>query len=575
MTKDIIKALFLSVMMLVSATIMMADNRPLEEMQAIAASKLRDLAAERGLRKAPILAHRLQCVANEETYAVFSSEDATGFVIVAKSTLADALIGYSAEPFDANRIPPAMQWYLSEVSRNLQAIEAGEAHSPRRAATYTPVANFVTTVWSQFHPFNVLTPNNYPSGCVATALAQCMNYCQYPSSAEFDAYYYVTTDEQTERKSAHVNSTYTWPYRNRYRLQYNDNIDELLRDCGYAVYMNYASDGSGSTVHYAGQALTQIFGYPEECVKYYDWSYWGDSQEAWNQLIYDELGLRSPILFAATTDDQDGHAFLFSGVDADGLVYVNWGWGGDSDGFYNIQTLETGSLAFSTSHRMVTGIRTTPLITDHVQPRIWSNIGTNYTYRWGTELDEEEGKQHVTLYIDIPGGLGNVCPSTFQGVFGLFAQDLTDGTTWVIAEDLQDRETLPPGYGYYADEGEEFYFYYFVDGLNGLKPGHTYRLSFGTKDDREGTWHSIICHGGEMGYDVTYTGDPATCTVSTEPTSVPVMTGIKEIERKTPSDSPSMGSGWYDLNGRSLLSREGSPQGKGFYIVDGKKMLVR
>ena len=117
----------------------MADNRPLAEMQAIAASKLNVLAAERGQRNAPVHAVDTRCVADEETYAVFSGGSTTGFVIVAKSTLADPLIGYSVEPFDTDHLPANMQWYLNEVSRSLQAIEAGEAQLPLRAASYTPV----------------------------------------------------------------------------------------------------------------------------------------------------------------------------------------------------------------------------------------------------------------------------------------------------------------------------------------------------------------------------------------------------------------------------------------------------
>ncbi|MBQ2186610.1 MAG: hypothetical protein II402_07850, partial [Bacteroidaceae bacterium] len=78
-------------------------------------------------------------------------------------------------------------------------------------------------------------------------------------------------------------------------------------------------------------------------------------------------------------------------------------------------------------------------------------------------------------------------------------------------------------------EYKEFYFYYFIDGEKGLKPGHTYRMSFGTKDDREGTWHSILCHGGELAYDITYTGDPATCVISEEKTQVPILTSIHDV----------------------------------------------
>ena len=203
---------------------------------------------------------------------------------IAKSTKVDPLIGYSTEPFDTKTISPELQWYLNEVNRNLQAIEAGEIEAPKRTATYTQVKNFVKTKWNQNAPYNALTPNNYPTGCVATALAQCLNYCQYPSSVDFDGEYFIVNGNNYESFNEHVSSTYTWPYENSYKGKTpNDNIAELMRDCGYATYMQYTSDGSGTTTMYAGMALTQTFGYPQECIKFYDKDYWGKSDDEWKQ----------------------------------------------------------------------------------------------------------------------------------------------------------------------------------------------------------------------------------------------------------------------------------------------------
>ena len=203
---------------------------------------------------------------------------------------------------------------------------------------------------------------------------------------------------------------------------------------------------------------------------------------------------------------------------------------------------------------MVTGIRTTPQATDHIAPRIWGYTGDPFTFRWGTEKDDDDVEHH-TLYCDLPYGFVNWSPTSFQGVFGLFAQDLTDGTEWVIAEDLQDRDTIPAGYGYCGDEEayKEFCFYYYIDGEKGLKPGHTYRMSFGTKDDREGTWHSILCQGGELGYEITYTGDPETSTVSEERADVPVLNAIRDVA----AHASTAGDGLarvYDTSGRIVYT---------------------
>lgn len=541
------KKALLSVALLAMAIIANAAERSVATMRAIAAAKLSASTQVKGLNGGAAPKLTLECISNEKAYCVFTPQDGDGFVIVAKSDLADPIIGYSEEHFDANDMPDGLKWYLEEMSRELEAAENVHANrAPRRtAATYTPVENFVTTQWSQDYPFDRKTPKNYPSGCVATAIAQCMNYSQWPASASFTGEYYVTTKtgrkENTERKSETVSTTYTWPYKDTYKNigRWGDNIDELLRDCGYATYMSYTQSGSGTASYLAGIALTSVFSYPEESVKYMDYDYLRDP-DRWAQIIYDELAQRCPVYYAASDSTMGGHAFLFSGVDADGLVYVNWGWRGKADGYFAITNLNPTSdhaYRFTYSFDIIYGIRPEPLPTDHAEPRIFGYTGIPFTFSFEKATDDDE-VEHNTLYCNLPYGFVNYSPTEFCGVFGLFGRDLTDGTDWVIAPDLQDRDTIPPGYGYAStsEQYKDFAFYYYIDGENGLKPGHKYHLSFGTKDDREGSWHSILCHGGELGYELTYTGDIATSTIVEVKKPVPVLTGIQAVHHNTTTD---------------------------------------
>ena len=558
------KKTYLFILFLLSAAGAFAGERSDAQMRSIAAARLNAAAGVRASSGRDVAGRLLLRVADDPAYSVFAPDEGAGFVVVAKSTKADPVIGYSDGKFDKDNLPPAMRWYLGEVSRNLQDIESGRRQAPRRSATFTPVEPFVTTKWSQEYPFDRKTPNNYPAGCIATAMAQCMNYCQYPPSVDFEGRYTVTSPQgkttKSENKTEHVSSTYNWPYKDTYKSfgRYGDNIDVLLRDCGYATYMEYTSEGSGTTVYFVGLALTRVFQYPEECIKFYDYSYFGGDQEDWNQIIYDELAVRSPIVYGAADPTVGGHAFVFSGVDEDGMVYVNWGWRGVSDGFYAIELLDpmtnTGQDHYTEIHGMVTGFRATPLPTDKRQTYIWSYSGKPYTFRWGVEKDDDEVEHH-TLYCDLPYGFLNFSPSGFQGVFGLFAQDLTDNTTWVIADDLQDSATIPSGYGYGGNSAsyKDFYFYYFIDGEKGLKPGHTYRIAFGSKDDREGVWRSILCHGGEVAYDITYTGDPATSTISEVRTPMPVLDGIYAVRQEAAKVSDNI-TRVYDTAGRLVYT---------------------
>ena len=510
-----------------------AAPRSLEEMRAIAASYLHNSHAS-AARKAPAAMASPRLIDATRAYAIFSAPGDDGFVIVSGDDDARPVLGYSPTAFPSYDMPDGLQWYLQQLE-----LRADGPSARRNAATYTAVPNFVTTTWDQDYPFNKLTPDNCPAGCVATALAQCMNYCQWPSEAAFTGSCRVTKKvgrkEKTEQQELDINSTYTWPYEDNYATvgRVSDNIDELLRDCGYATYMSYSPSGSGTASILAGIALTHEFGYPQQSVRYLQREDVA-TQDEWAQLIYDELGRRCPVFFGASDESFGGHAFLLTGVDADGLVYVNWGWRGSADGWFDLTNLSPSQgeqdMHFLSDMEIVYGIRKEPLPTDRFQVSLHSYSGEDYTYDWRTMTDDAN-VSHNTLYISLPHGFMNYQPSDFMGVFGIFADDLTDGSTWVIEPDLQDRDTLPSGYIYGGsdDRYEDFAFYYYVDGAQGLKAGHTYRMSFGYCDDREQKWHSIICGNREIAYEVKYTGDVATSTVTPEPTTPPVLTGIGSL----------------------------------------------
>lgn len=91
--------------------------------------------------------------------------------------------------------------------------------------------------------------------------------------------------------------------------------------------------------------------------------------------------------------------------------------------------------------------------------------------------------------------------------------------------------------------GEDL-FYYYVD--DEMMKGHTYRLSFGTRDKREGTWHSVLADGGEVAYDVYYTGNPFTTTISERVTP----TAIQNVQA-THTKATNL-TRVYDLQGRLI-----------------------
>lgn len=54
-----------------------------------------------------------------------------------------------------------------------------------------------------------------------------------------------------------------------------------------------------------------------------------------------------PIIYGGVDTFNGGHEFVICGYDAQGRVYVNWGWDGSSEGYYDIALLNPDSYAFS------------------------------------------------------------------------------------------------------------------------------------------------------------------------------------------------------------------------------------
>ena len=79
--------------------------------------------------------------------------------------------------------------------------------------------------------------------------------------------------------------------------------------------------------------------------------------DEWMELIRQELNSGRPILYAGQTEDYSAHAFVIDGYDENGMVHVNWGWGGDYDGMYNIKLLDpVPDKSYSAGQYMVIGI---------------------------------------------------------------------------------------------------------------------------------------------------------------------------------------------------------------------------
>lgn len=276
-----------------------------------------------------------------DAYYVFNN-DAGGFVIIAGDDAVTPVLGYtSTGSFDAENLPDGLKDLLKSYERQIAAL--GDNYVANQTATraaFTGEKLLKTAEWNQNAPFNKYTPNNYVTGCVATAGAIVMKHHGYPAKGTGSHSY--TWNGKT--LSASFEHTYDWASMPAKYDGTNDaafdGVAKLMAELGVAVEMQYAKGGSGASMEDLLTALKKYFGYS----KYARLLAIADlGAEVWNDRLRAEIDANRPILYSAVDSNKGGHSFVIDGY-KDESFSVNWGWGGYCDGFYRIGALnpETG-----------------------------------------------------------------------------------------------------------------------------------------------------------------------------------------------------------------------------------------
>lgn len=276
-----------------------------------------------------------------DAYYVFNN-DAGGFVIIAGDDAVAPVLGYtSTGSFDAENLPDGLKDLLKSYERQIAAL--GDNYVANQTATraaFTGEKLLKTAEWNQNAPFNKYTPNNYVTGCVATAGAIVMKHHGYPAKGTGSHSYTWNGKDLT----ANFEHTYDWASMPAKYDGTNDaafdGVARLMADLGVAVEMQYNKDGSGASMEDLLTALKKYFGYS----KYARLLAIADlGAEVWNDRLRAEIDANRPILYSAVDSNKGGHSFVIDGY-KDESFSVNWGWGGYCDGFYRIGALnpETG-----------------------------------------------------------------------------------------------------------------------------------------------------------------------------------------------------------------------------------------
>lgn len=303
-------------------------------------------------QKAKAKSRAATTASRSDAYYVFNN-DAGGFVIIAGDDAVTPVLGYtSTGSFDAENLPDGLKDLLKSYERQIAAL--GDNYVANRTATraaFTGEKLLKTAEWNQYAPFNKYTPNNYVTGCVATAGAIVMKHHGYPAKGTGSHSY--TWNGKT--LTANFEHTYDWASMPAKYDGTNDaafdGVARLMADLGVAVEMQYAKNGSGAYIGNLITALQTYFGYSKltHLESIYDME-----AEAWNAKLRGEIDANRPILYSASDASAGGHSFIIDGYKNESFS-VNWGWGGYCNGFYQIGALNPESAGKPTGDKYIMG----------------------------------------------------------------------------------------------------------------------------------------------------------------------------------------------------------------------------
>ena len=311
----------------------------------------------------------------------FNIEDG-GFIIASADSRTLPVLGYSTSgSIDWDNMPDNMRSWLKSYQDAIATLGdrtdfidgnylKNRTNSPSDSRQdWAPVEPLIKTHWDQDEPYWNQVPQydgdrtdlkgkQCYTGCVATAMAQVMNYYQWPKSLpDGMPSYDIIGNSNGDTLIWHIDAlppvVFDWNNMINDYKKYNDQtncyeqlgteeqnkaVATLMRYCGQSVgmcYGTYELGGSGADTEFLDSVFTDIFDYKAAQIVFRESVH---SIYEWEKIIYTELAEGRPVVYGGYCDD-GGHEFVCDGYDGNGMFHINWGWSGYDDGYFNLSVL--------------------------------------------------------------------------------------------------------------------------------------------------------------------------------------------------------------------------------------------
>ena len=314
--------------------------------------------------------------ATTDCYYVYALQP-KGFVIVAADERVNPILGYSYDnDFVVENMPEQVRGWLGGYEKQIKTVIDRDVEPAAETTTRwsrlksgQPMSNIrngnsvgplLTTTWNQGQYYNNLCPAdaNGPAGhvytgCVATAMAQIINYHQYPQHGRgthsYESNYGTLTVNYGSANYDYTNMPDALTYASN--TTEVDAVATLMRDCGVAVNMGYAADESSAFDQEARAALINFFRYSPN-MSFAEKAYF--TNDEWETMLRNDLDAGNPVFYSGR--GTGGHSFVCDGYNADGYFSFNFGWGGYCNGWYMTSNVSPGGSTFNGYQSAIFGI---------------------------------------------------------------------------------------------------------------------------------------------------------------------------------------------------------------------------
>ena len=292
---------------------------------------------------------------NTNNVYVVNIGDDQGFVIVSGESGTEVeVLGYCDHgSFNYADAPVQLQDLLNEYSVGIDSLRNNPTLASDKSGSkdvlddlgYYPsylgdmiVEPLIKSKWNQHSPYNSYTPNQCYTGCVPTAVAQVMRFWRWPEVTKDSVYERNEEGVMLQEKVDFSGRTYDWDnmlddYEHGYTWEQADAVAKLMADVGKAMGTSYCLS-NGSPTYFYSESLVRNFGY-EPGVQTITGTTAADVREA----LKTELDNGHPVLYVGYPTEGDGHALVCDGYTANNYFHFNYGWGGQTDGFYRLSSV--------------------------------------------------------------------------------------------------------------------------------------------------------------------------------------------------------------------------------------------